>query len=80
METKLKDKKEKYSEVEHKVANFVDDSKSLISFLDPEEANNHINWVFVLLIFFYTQNKLVIKKMLHQENKSESLAGRLMGD
>ena len=60
MESKLKIKAEEYTDVEHSVANFIDDSNSFISFGDTTEANHYINRYFLVLIYFYSQNKLLI--------------------
>ena len=60
MEERLGVKKENYSGITHTVVNFVDDSNSFLSFDDPDDANHYLNRYFLILVFFYIQNKLLI--------------------
>ena len=52
-------RKEEYK-VDHTVVNFVDDSNSLMSFSDPTHANHYIDRYFLILKYFYNQNKLLL--------------------
>ena len=52
--------KEAYDKIYHTVVNFVDDSNLLVSLENQNDATHYINRYFQILIYFYSQNKLVI--------------------
>ena len=60
MENILKIKYEEYTDVEHTVCNFIDDSSSLISFTDHTELNHYLDSYFKILGHCYNTNKLSI--------------------
>ena len=60
--------KEKFTNIEHTVVNFVDDSNSFVSLEGPIEANVHADRYFKDLEYFYKNNELV-KHIKHIKDK-----------
>ena len=70
-----------YNEMNHIMANFINDSNSVIEFEDPMEANYYIDIFFKLLKIYYNYSKLkmnadktsliVIAKPKHDDVKEE---------